>query len=345
MEVKTAITKSVSITEPSQVGEARRIAVSMSHAAGLNEIKRGEVGIVVTEAASNIIKHARQGELLLRLIHENGAAGIEMLALDKGAGMGEIRRCIEDGYSTAGSPGTGLGAVARLSSSFNVFSPSNLGTALMSRLVNGANGASTPKAYSRPQIELGAVCVPFEGEKRCGDAWAMVQVPDWTKIIVVDGLGHGTLASEAAQEGIRIFGEHAGATPAELLKKIHEALFKTRGAAVAVANIEHSKERVTFAGVGNIACRVIDPGGPRSMISHDGIAGHMLSRVREYQQPWSADSVLVMHSDGVSTRWDISHYPGLIRQHPSIMAGVIYRDFQRTRDDATIVVAREPMTD
>jgi anti-sigma regulatory factor (Ser/Thr protein kinase) len=338
----TAVTRSVLVTEPSQVGEARRVAISLADAAGFTEVQRGDLSIVVTEAATNIIKHAREGEMLFRLVSENSVPGLELLALDKGAGMGEIRRCFEDGYSTAGSSGNGLGAVARLSTCCNIFSPSNQGTALMTRFV------TPPKAQvscSRPGFELGAVAVPFDGELNCGDAWAMIQYPDWTKIIVVDGLGHGDLAGEASKEALRIFGENAPRSPGELIHLVHGALFKTRGAAAAVAQIEPEKQCVTFAGVGNISCRVVDPQNSKNLVSHNGIAGHFLSRVHEYQAPWNADALLVMHTDGISTRWELGNYPGLIRQHPSIIAGVLYRDFQRGRDDATVVVLREPVAE
>jgi hypothetical protein len=45
-----------------------------------------------------------------------------------------------------------------------------------------------------------------------------------------------------------------------------------------------------------------------------------------------------MHSDGISARWRLEAYEGLADAHPALIAGIIYRDFGRPRDDATVLV-------
>ena len=50
-----------------------------------------------------------------------------------------------------------------------------------------------------------------------------------------------------------------------------------------------------------------------------------------------------MHSDGISARWSLDDYPGLVRRHPGVVAGLLYRDFQRESDDATVIVVRHQL--
>src|SRR5688572_12749729 len=109
------------VTDPSQVGEARRRAAALAQRLGFDDTDAGKVAIVVTEAANNLVKHARDGEILLHPLEQDGTAGLEVLALDKGPGL-DLSRCLRDGFSTGGTPGTGLGAIARLSAVFDVHS-------------------------------------------------------------------------------------------------------------------------------------------------------------------------------------------------------------------------------
>jgi hypothetical protein len=74
------------------------------------------------------------------------------------------------------------------------------------------------------------------------------------------------------------------------------------------------------------------------MVSHNGTLGVQLLRTQQFEYDWQPGSRIVMHSDGLSGRWSIDSYPGLNLKHPAVIAGVLYRDFVRRRDDATIVV-------
>jgi hypothetical protein len=121
---------------------------------------------------------------------------------------------------------------------------------------------------------------------------------------------------------------------------MHAGLRPTRGAAVAVAELIPSQQVVRFAGLGNISGAITGPTESRSFVSHNGIAGHEMRKIQEFTYEWPVDSLLVMHSDGVSARWDLGRYPGLASRHPSVVAGVLYRDYSRGRDDALVVVVR-----
>ena len=121
----------------------------------------------------------------------------------------------------------------------------------------------------------------------------------------------------------------------------HAALHGTRGAALAIARIDSALGQLTFAGVGNIAGAIVDCDGHRHLLSHNGIVGSNLLKVQEFVQPWRPESMLILHTDGIGPRWDLDAYPGLCLRHPSLIAAVLYRDFGRARDDATVLVLRQ----
>src|ERR1044071_3320249 len=117
MEVSST---AIAVAESSQAGQARRDAAALAARLGFSEEAQGKVAIVVSEAAKNLVAHAREGLILLRALHAGPHLGVEMLALDKGPGMADVERCLQDGYSTAGTGGVGLGAMRRMSSVFDI---------------------------------------------------------------------------------------------------------------------------------------------------------------------------------------------------------------------------------
>jgi hypothetical protein len=92
--------------------------------------------------------------------------------------------------------------------------------------------------------------------------------------------------------------------------------------------------------VGNIACRVEASTANRHLVSYNGTVGHVLRKVQEFSFPWPKGALLVLHSDGLVTHWDLAAYPGLSARHPGLIAGVLYRDYDRGRDDVSVVVLR-----
>ena len=328
---------SISMTDNSRISEARGAAVRAAQNAGLDEQQCGRVGIVATELASNLTKHALKGEFLIGVTEWNGLPTVEMFALDQGPGITNLTECLRDGFSTAGSPGTGLGAVARLSSTFDMYTQPGKGTALLAS-VQGTNGNG--KATRPPSMEVGAVWLAKPGEEISGDGYAVHHQRDRSLYVVVDGLGHGPDAAAVARESLDVFRERVTLNPAAIVELMHRALRSTRGGAVAVAEIDLCQKVVRFAGVGNISGVIVGPDGPRHLVSGNGIIGHDVRHIREFSYPWVKNGILVMHSDGLGTKWDLHSYGGLLARSPGIIAGVLYRDFARHRDDLAVLVAR-----
>ena len=326
------------VQDSSQIAEARRTAVGMAREMGYGEAESGKIALVVTEAATNLLKHAGGGELL---IGEGGGGALEILVLDKGPGIADVERSLEDGYSTGGSPGTGLGAMRRLSSQWEIHTKLAKGTAILCRFVHG-NGRGVLHQPGVPFLEISGTSVAIKGEPVCGDGWAAHQNGNQAIVMVADGLGHGQLAADAAMKAVEIFEKYASLAPAELLGRIHAALRTTRGAAVALAKIDGERRTVTFAGVGNIAGAVMLPGGSRQMVCLPGIVGHETRTVREFEYPWPAHAPVALASDGLVTQWPLRPYDDLFEKDPALIAGVLYRDHHRGHDDATVVIASEP---
>ena len=335
--------KCIHIGEMSGVVEARQTAMTICEIQGFDAALAGKVAIIVTELATNLVKHAGEGDILIRPYTEAEVSGIECLALDRGQGIKDIGRSLQNGYSTGGSPGNGLGAVRRLSSVFDLYSQPGKGTAILARIEH-----KTPAQASHPQhlqfpphMEIGVVCLPVVPNEPCGDGWDVIRLRDRTVILIVDGLGHGLQASEVPAEAIRIFRKNPGGNPVEILNILHAALRSTRGGVVAVTAIDVGKGTVKFTGAGNISGQIISSSGTRSMVSLNGTAGVEIRKFQEFSYPWAPESLLILHTDGLTTHWDMEDYPGLARKHPSLIAGVLYRDHTRGRDDVTVLAVKQ----
>ena len=327
----------VPVAEASQVGEARRTAVQAAERAGLGETDRGRVAIVVTELANNLVRHAHGGgDVLVRPVDSPAGPGLEILSIDRGPGMADVAACMRDGFSTGGTPGTGLGAVRRLSDRFDIHSARPAGTTVLSRVERAAAGAA------RPEFEWAAVCVPVRGETVCGDTWRVAERPGELSILMADGLGHGPLAADAAAAAGDAFDANPFAGPRPVVEAAHARMQGTRGGAVAVFHVAGAAAR--YAGVGNIAGSIVSPAGSRGLASHNGTAGVQVRKVQEFDYPWPPGAVLVMHSDGLQGRWSFDALPGAAQRHPAVVAALLYRDFARGRDDLTVAVVRAART-
>jgi anti-sigma regulatory factor (Ser/Thr protein kinase) len=322
------------IAERSRVAEARRLAVTLSTQQGFREKDSGRVALIATELATNLVKHAKGGEIIISAFDDADGKGLELLALDKGPGIVDLNRALSDGHSTSGTAGTGLGAIRRTADVFAVCSRVGRGTAVMARLRADA------QAVGKGDYLVAGLCAPYPGESVCGDGWAVRAQARGIGMLMADGSGHGPEAQKAALRSVEIFKERVGASVEAVAQAIDRALGATRGAAIAVAEIDPGSELVTFVGIGNIAAALIAQGTVQRMISHNGTAGHVAPRIRAFAYRFRGAPTVILHSDGLSARWDLNEYPGLVSAHPSLIAGILYRDFRRGRDDASIVVVR-----
>ncbi len=330
------------VTHQGHVGQVRRHVLEVAQLLGADETRSGAAAIVASELATNLLKHGQGGEIILLQVKEP-ISSLEILALDKGPGMVNVSACLRDGYSTAGSAGTGLGAVQRMAKQFQIQSQPGKGTALWVSLSLGSEaphqGQSAPRDKARA-FETSGVSLAVRGEELCGDSWDVSYSGTGMRVVVADGLGHGPFAEEASREAIAIFRQNPSAGPVLAMRQMHDALTKTRGAAASMAAIEHSEGQLRMAGIGNVLMRLHRASGSKTLAGDNGTLGAAIRRVNEINLPWEEDSLLIIHSDGIGSHWNLNDYPGLIRRHPGLIAGVLYRDYNRAHDDATVVVVR-----
>jgi anti-sigma regulatory factor (Ser/Thr protein kinase) len=331
----------IAIEDSSQTAEARRVARKMARDIGFEEVRTEQVAIAVTEAATNILKHAGRGEILLRST-PGAFPEMEFVALDRGPGMSNLDQCLKDGYTTGSSPGQGLGAIRRLSDVSDFYSVPGKGTAVLARWRSQAPARATTAVPGIGAIlEIGAVNVPKHGQEVCGDSWGVEQTNQSSTLLVADGLGHGYEASLASLEAVRTLHGNPNLAPGALVELSHKALRSSRGAAVAVARIDRERGKLTFSGLGNVAGQIYSGSeSAQHLVSVNGTAGHEPQRIREFSYPWPENGMLVMHSDGLTTATGIESQPRLALHDPSLIAAVLYRDFNRGQDDATVVVAK-----
>jgi hypothetical protein len=178
-------------------------------------------------------------------------------------------------------------------------------------------------------------------ETFCGDAWAQKVIDGTQQVLLADGLGHGVAAATASDEAVRIFSEQK-LGGADLIQGMHLALKPTVGAVVGLVEIKARAAVLSFIGIGNIEGRIFHGEETKRLLSHNGTVGPALEKVRQWNYAWGPNALLILHTDGIATRWELESYPGLITRHPSLIAAVLYRDFRRERDDACVVVLREP---
>jgi anti-sigma regulatory factor (Ser/Thr protein kinase) len=328
--MEIALTEWVPITDMSSVGEARRRALLVAQRLGFDETRAGELALLATEASRNVLVHGGGGDVVVSGMGGDGHPVARILALDKGPGIPNVAQAMTDGYSTAGTMGGGMGAMKRLATSLEVFTGRG-GTILLLEL---------GEAAALDKLRIAGLAVPHPNERFCGDAWAFHHDEDRMKVLLVDGLGHGRDAANAADEAVAAFHKRVELKPGELLSILHDALKKTRGAVAAIAEIRPKEGVLTYAGVGNISAVVLSGGASRCLVSHNGTLGMVTSRIQEFRADWPADTVLVLHSDGLQSRWDLSSYAGLMARHPAVIGAALLRDFRRQRDDASVVVVK-----
>jgi anti-sigma regulatory factor (Ser/Thr protein kinase) len=339
----------VPVHDSTRVRDARVAAEAAAARAGLDEGRAAGCALVATELATNLLKHAGGGLILLDVVSRpdpdraDGAAPmVQIVAIDHGPGVRDIAGALRDGFSTTSSLGAGLGTCRRVADDFDLHSTVGRGTIALARL-GARKGRRAKPASAAPAVRAGGVNVPFAGAEFSGDAWAWVRSGDLTTLMLADGLGHGVAAARASSAAVQQLYRAPELPPAQLLRRLEGALRDTRGAAVAVAQLDISAGRLLFAGIGNIGARLRTGAEWQPLLSRPGIVGaHRAAHLPQHEVAWGDDRLLVLHSDGLPSRWSpgpAAHSPSL---DPAVIAAVIVRDASSparpVRDDTTVAV-------
>jgi anti-sigma regulatory factor (Ser/Thr protein kinase) len=319
------------VEDASAVPSCRTAGLALASRLGFPAARAEQLALAVTEAASNLHKHARQGSLLLRVNRDLQQPGIELVTIDAGPGLSDVSAALRDGHSTAGSLGIGLGAIRRLADFTDLYSVPGHGTVLVARFwpVPGS-----------PVIGRAGLIRPITGETECGDDFAAVQAGATVTAILCDGLGHGPLAAAAASRAVAAVLDQPDGEPAALLERVHRRMAGTRGGAVGIVQLTDSGSVARFAGLGNIAASILSDGTRKSMLSVPGIAGFQARVIRQFDYDVPAGAAVILHSDGISSRWAVAAVPGLAARDPLVIAAVLLAEAGQHRDDAGVLVLK-----
>lgn len=328
----------IAVTDASQVHGAAAAAASAALAAGMGSNDLAACELLATELATNLVRHAVGGRLLINLA---GQGGVQIVAVDRGPGIADVAASMADGFTTGTSLGAGLGACRRGASQFDLYSRTGQGTVVLTRVGPASAEPTGP-------TEVGGIITPHPDESVVGDGFGLAWEGDRMTVGVVDGLGHGVEAAEARQAALELMEQQPALDSGGLLREIDIGLRATRGAAAAIAQIDGWARRLSFAGMGNVNGRLFGPGADQALVSRPGILGvgqgvGVTARPRPHRlvsAGWIAPSVLVLHTDGITSRWNPADYPGADHHHPAVLAALIWRDALRGNDDATVVVVR-----
>jgi len=306
---------------------------ALSVSAGFNERKIGEIDIIVAEMVSNLVKHAQGGYIFAKLVEQDDIQGIELITIDNGQGISDVSRMISDGVSTKNTLGHGLGAIKRLSDFFQIYSQKNWGTIVLARIF-----AEELPQFKRPsKFEVRSIVAPKPGEEESGDGFYCELSADYVKMILGDGLGHGTEAAKAVGMAIEGFQKTEETDPVEIIRSINSYVKKTRGlvATVAVFNIREKTWKI--CGVGNIMTKIFGPLMSKGYMAYNGIIGLNLPRTLNAQQiDYEKGQYLVMCSDGLKSRWEVNKYPAIVRYDLSILTASLFKDYARNTDDMSV---------
>ncbi|MDX5420114.1 MAG: SpoIIE family protein phosphatase [Hymenobacteraceae bacterium] len=334
------------VPDRSYASLTKRDITRLAESYGLSANEVGKVNIVVAELLSNLTKFSPQGgELLVKQLRNPAPEGIEIICLDSGPGMADPLRMQEDGVSTFGTAGEGLGAIKRQSDLFDIYSSPAVGTVILCQIYKGSVNKPSGKPVDR--FAVGAVMVPKPNETNCGDGYTISFQDQLIRLLALDGLGHGSHASEASSLAIQAFEDFPVLTPADALRHIHSSIKRSRGAVGLITNISLANQRISYCGIGNIAGKLysVEPtqlSMPyKNIISYNGILGHNIPTTLNNQQlDWNRNKILVIHSDGLRSRWDLGKYVGLHRHHATTIAAVLYKDHGRHTDDTLVLVCK-----
>ena len=317
------------VEDASAVAACRKAVQIMAERLRFPAARIGQLALAITEAASNLHKHAEQGSLLLCVNRDGPQPGIDLVTIDAGPGVRDVTAALRDGHSTAGTLGIGLGAIQRLADFADLYSRPGHGTSLVARF------RAVPAG---PEPRWAGLIRPITGETECGDAYGVVLADDTVTAVLCDGLGHGPLAATAAAAGVAAVLDDPAGEPAALLERVHRRMSGTRGGAVGVVQVGGQLAR--FAGLGNVAASIVSDGQRKSMISIPGIAGVQARTIRQFEYDVPPGSAVIVHSDGVSSRWEAAALPALEARDPLLIAAVLLAEAGVHRDDAGVLVLK-----
>lgn len=191
-------------------------------------------------------------------------------------------------------------------------------------------------------LERGVAGLAHEGEGRSGDVAVFAPSQRGGLVAVIDGLGHGDAAADAAEAAAEVLRAKVELPPQDLLEACHAELRRTRGAVMTLAWFDLEARRMEWTGVGNVEARFVragESGDARhaSPVVLGGVVGYNLPQVRMGSVPLEPGDAVVLATDGVKADYSMSLASGIPAQE---LADRVLERHGKGTDDALAVVVR-----
>lgn len=306
-----------------------------------SELDRNALVTVASELGTNIVKYAGRGAISLSRRTENQQSIIEVFAEDHGPGIADVELALQDHYSTGNSLGLGLPAVRRMMDSFHIDSAPGAGVRVRaSKRLHGERRATRSSTRVGTLFESGGAVRPLPGRQLCGDAFYTRHDERGVLLGIIDGLGHGAPASEAAQaacaalDAVSDLGDlQAG------LEGLHDRLRPTVGAVAGLCHVSFDTGTARYTGVGNTGCmRVVAERW--TPISRDGVLGQRLPSLFEQTVRLVPGDLLALWTDGLATSGLPQFLSFNVDKDPAALAREALQQFGRPYDDAGLLLVR-----
>jgi hypothetical protein len=192
------------------------------------------------------------------------------------------------------------------------------------------------------ELEWTAASRPAVRDAELGDACLVKSVEGGLLVAVVDGLGHGHEAAEAARRAVLTIERSTQTLPAALILDCHRALQATRGVVMGIAHVDARADTLSWVGVGDVRAllfRVEPPGPPRqdALYSHNGVLGRSLPPLRTVTRSLVVGETLIVTTDGI--RGGFMHELRAGESTERIANDLLQR-YAVATDDALVLVAR-----
>lgn len=259
-------------------------------------------------------------------------------ARDSGPGIADVPQAIADGYSTAGSLGGGLGTVHRLMDDVVINAASDAKPEV--EIVATRWRGTSPSDHPTPPLAVGAATRAKPGQDHNGDAVLNEHGTGGTLVGVIDGLGHGQAAQEAAGKAQQFVQTHVGTPLANLFAGVEHVCRGTRGVVMLLARFAWETDQVTVARVVNSTLRVCQSTESRHLVRKWGVLGSNAPSPVLTEWGWPPAAVMGIHSDGLTSNWNCDEV-ALGEEHSvSETATEVLQSLSTQDGDATVLVIR-----
>lgn len=348
----------LSISTPKDVAIARQLAGIAAEQLFVSSARRQEAILIASELAQNHLAHATQNGLIrINGMFLNRIPIITIASLDEGPGIPHVEKAMEDGFSTSGGLGIGLGTVKRLSSRFHICSmqfgsspcPQPPVYKKYATIVSATLEEQPGDIFNNPKeqsLHVSALVRPCPGQIQSGDAVSLQDNGSFCRIALIDATGHGENAARIARDAVRLLEDlPVSHRPDQVINALNEALSDSNGASVQVLSVDYRAKKILAAGVGNASCTIYSGGKGHVISPRPGLVGNIYTKSNTTQMTSvndiSKDLLIVMHSDGLLHLPDLTSY---LANHVSVSAAlwsqILFHPQTLQLDDAALVVAR-----